>query len=81
MLAPLERLGHRSTEVEIPEGSVVMTTSHENGSLEEALTFLVRDALPSEPWAANCQASIVAVIGSDHWASEVRRMTRGFGID
>jgi hypothetical protein len=55
---------------------VVMTTWHENETLQQALTFLMRDAVPKDPWIASCRSSVVAVIGNDHWAAEVRRLVR-----
>ena len=61
-------------ETEYLEGQVVMTTWHEDDSLEQARTFLMRDALPSDPWNASCRASVVAVIANDDWAAEVRRL-------
>jgi hypothetical protein len=66
----------RFNEIEYSGGPVVMTTWHEDESLEQALTFLMRDAWPSDPWIASCRASVVAVIGNDHWAADVRRLIR-----
>jgi hypothetical protein len=63
-------------ELEHSAGPVVMTTWHEDESLEQAFTFLMRDALPSDPWIASCRASLVAVIGNVHWAAEVRRLAQ-----
>jgi hypothetical protein len=63
-----------SNETEYLTGPVVMTTWHEDESLEQALTFLMRDALPSDAWIASCRASVVVVIANDGWAAEVRRL-------
>jgi hypothetical protein len=64
------------SETEYSGGPVVMTTWHEDESLEQALSFLMRDAWPSDPWIASCRASVIAVIANDGWAAEVRRLVR-----
>src|SRR6266571_1427980 len=61
----------RSNELTVHE-KVVMTTWHGDESLREALTFLVKDALPSDPWIASCRASIIAVVDNNQWAADVR---------
>jgi hypothetical protein len=61
-------------ETENSSGPVVMTTWHEDESLEQALNFLMRDAWPSDIWIGSCRASVVAVIANDGWAAEVRRL-------
>lgn len=58
------------------EDSVVMTTSHEHDSLEGALTFLARDALPSEGWIDSCRTSLVAVVGNEEWAAQAASYAR-----
>jgi hypothetical protein len=61
-------------EMENSGGPVVMTTWHEDESLEQALNFLMRDAWPSDIWIGSCRASVVAVIANDGWTGEVRRL-------
>jgi hypothetical protein len=64
------------TGIETDDDSVVMTTWHDDESLEEALEFLVYTAVPGDAWNATCRASLVAVIGNEDWAAEVRRLIR-----
>jgi hypothetical protein len=63
--------------LEIADVSVVFTTSHADDGLEEALSYLIDIAFPSDTWAPTCRTSVVAVIDSDNWAAEVRRLVQG----
>ena len=63
----------RNIADETPNAPVVMTTWHEKETLDSALTFLTRDALPDDAFAATCRSSLVAVIGNREWAESVRR--------
>ena len=51
---------------------VVMTTSHDDDTLSEAVWFSRRCAFPDPRLAADCDSILVIVIGSLAWAEEVR---------
>ena len=55
---------------------VIMTTWH-NESLDEAVDFLLVDALPDAVFADQCLSSIAVVIGRPDWARVVVRQTKG----
>ena len=56
-----------------PNAPVVITTWHEKETLDSALTFLTRDAVPDDAFAATCRSSLVVVVGNSEWAAVVRR--------
>jgi hypothetical protein len=66
----------RLIEIDMPQGSVVLTSSHEGESLKDALVFMVHSTFPTEPWTSSCGACVVGVIDNDAWADAVRRLAR-----
>jgi AmiR/NasT family two-component response regulator len=56
-----------------PDTPVLMTTSHERDSLDDALQFLTVVAWPDHAFAATCGTALVAVIGNDEWVAAIRR--------
>ena len=50
---------------------VVMTTSHDNESLAEALRFALV-AWPHEGYEEHCRSTLGVAIGSPSWAAEIR---------
>ena len=52
---------------------VIMTTWHDDEPLAEAILFVLISALPDEPYAAGCNATLGLVIGSPVWTAEVRK--------
>ena len=53
--------------------SVVMTTWHDDESLEETLGFVLTAAIPDEAYAEECGSTLGISIGSSQWAAEIRR--------
>ena len=53
-------------------GSVVMTTSHAEESLTEALWFLLNVAWPDPAFEDGCGSSVGIAIASGQWAAEIR---------
>jgi len=51
---------------------VVMTTWHDDESLEEALWFFVHSAVPTASYRQACTDWVVAVLGNAEWEQEIR---------
>ena len=51
-----------------PEDSVIMTTWHEDESLEEAMCFFLTSTSPDEFYEATMNSSLAISIGSQDWA-------------
>ena len=51
---------------------VLMTTSHERDTLEDALEFLTVVAVPDDAFVATCGTALVAVVGNDEWVTAIR---------
>ncbi len=58
------------------DSDVVLTTSHEGESLEEALEFFLDVILPADDRAAGCKAWCVAAFGEDLRKRATRAMER-----
>ncbi len=55
----------------------LMTTWHENQSLEDAVDFLLTCTVPDEDYASdNCDSALIISVGSDSWTSEIERNVR-----
>ena len=68
-----EAIGNRSGL-----GSVVMTTSHSNEKLTDALSFFMSAAIPAKEYLETCGSSIVLIIGNDEWSLEAEsKLIRG----
>ena len=64
---------HVENDLEKSCPGVLMTASHHDESLTEALRFFVHSAIPDEEYAPKgCEKWIVAVIGNPEWAETVR---------
>ena len=57
---------------ESTEADVVMTTWHDDESLEEALSYFANSAGAAANYAASCKDWIAAVIGNQDWQANVR---------
>ena len=53
--------------------AVIMTSSHANESLTEAVWFAANAAFPDEVYAAAASALVLFVVGSAEWAAEARQ--------
>ena len=56
------------------DDSVVMTTSHEDETLDDALWFFLRCTFPDQPYEDSCRAAVAVLIGgnADHPLSRIR---------
>jgi hypothetical protein len=61
----------RGSELGVPDDSVIMTTSHESASLEEALWFFLVNAWPEDHYVDSTRAALAISIGSSRWAEEI----------
>jgi hypothetical protein len=64
-----------AVEIEIESGAerpVVMTTSHPDDSLDEALEFLSKSAWPDEDYLSKTSSTVAIAIGNAAWAEEMR---------
>jgi hypothetical protein len=52
--------------------SVIMTSWHHDEPLCEAIWFVLRCALPDDPYLEDCKATLAISIGSSQWATEIR---------
>jgi hypothetical protein len=55
------------------ERQFVMTTWHDDEDLDEALWFFLNAAMPEENYIEECQAEVIAVIGSRDWTEQIRK--------
>ena len=58
------------------ENDVILTTSHEGESLEEAIEFFLDVILPAKDRAASCRAWCIAAFGDDLQKRVTRAMER-----
>lgn len=56
------------------EGPSVMTSWHEDESLEEAFYFFLFNAWPDEAFEDTCNTAIAAAVGNAPWSSRLRQM-------
>jgi hypothetical protein len=52
--------------------SVIMTSWHHDEPLSEAIWFVLRCALPDDPYIDDCKSTLAISIGSSEWATEIR---------
>jgi hypothetical protein len=52
--------------------NVVMTTSHEEESLEEALWFFCNCAVPTQAYERTCHDWIIVAVGNKDWENRIR---------
>jgi hypothetical protein len=55
---------------------VLMTTSHADDSLEDALWFFVHSAVPTASYRRTCTDWVVAIVGNCDWEQEIRAKIR-----
>jgi hypothetical protein len=60
---------------------VVMTTSHADEPLNEALWFFVHSAFVTEGYEKGCRDWVIATIGNSEWEQEVRSTIRSIVCD
>lgn len=51
--------------------TVIMTTWHDDETLEEALWFALNDAIPASAYSASCSVVIAVSIGSEQWGTRI----------
>jgi hypothetical protein len=49
----------------------VMTTWHENESLDDALSFFLNKTVPNEEYIESCRTSFVVSVNNDNWADHL----------
>jgi len=54
------------------ERSVIMSTQHDEESLDEALWYLLHVAFPAGDYEEHCKAEVVAVVDNKEWAAQIR---------
>lgn len=57
---------------ELLDDNVVMTTSHSDESLHEAVWFFVNFAFPTEKFWRECSDWIIAPVGNPEWERQIR---------
>lgn len=65
---------HRASATDPP---VVLTVSHPDEALDEALDFITEVAWPNDAFAATCRSGLVVVVGNPDWAGWIRRRFQG----
>jgi hypothetical protein len=55
------------------EKSVIMTSWHAKDSLDEALWFFLHTAFPADDYIDETKVEIVAVVGNEEWADQIRK--------
>lgn len=64
------------------EDTVIITTSHERESLEQALWYFRRAALPAAAYERTCLARLAVAVGSEEWsAAAIRILATPDGAD
>ncbi len=51
---------------------VIMTTWHNNESLNEALWFFISSTWPDDAYSENCKSNLAIVVGNSNWEIQVR---------
>lgn len=59
----------RSLDTTLP---IVMTTSHQDESLQDALTFATTVAEPDEAYAGSCATTLVVIVENVNWYNEAQ---------
>ncbi len=62
---------HPGYDFGVPHDSCIMTTSHGDESLEEALWFFLSSAWPDDHYVESTRAALAISIGSLKWAQEI----------
>lgn len=53
------------------DDAVIMTTSHQSDSLEEATWFALNSTSPADEYAAGCDSIVAIVVGEESWKTKV----------
>ena len=56
---------------------VIMTTWHDDETLEEALWFAVNSAFPAGAYTETCKTLVAVAVGSEDWGSEIAKKLSG----
>jgi hypothetical protein len=67
-----EIAAHDHAAFDIPDDSCIMTTWHEDETLEQALWFFLVCTGPAQPYDESTQAALAISIGSSAWAETIR---------
>lgn len=51
--------------------TVIMTTWHDDESLEEALWFALNNAIPASAYPESCSVVIAVSMGSEQWGTRI----------
>jgi hypothetical protein len=62
--------------LEPTEDNVVMTTWHDDESLEEALWYFMNSAFATKAYATTCRDWVIAVVGNQGWEDTIRSYIR-----
>ena len=52
---------------------VIMTTWHEDETIEEALWFAVNSAFPAGAYEQTCKTFVTIAVGSQDWGSQIAK--------
>jgi len=66
--------GFLEANLALTGNDVIMTTSHVDESLGEALWYFLHSTFPTEALEKGCSSWIVACIGNKEWSGEIRRI-------
>jgi hypothetical protein len=53
------------------DDTIIMTTWHDDESLEEALWFALNNAIPASAYSESCSVVIAVSIGSEQWGRKI----------
>lgn len=53
------------------DGTIIMTTWHDDESLEEALWFALNSAIPASAYSESCGAVVAVSIGNEQWETRI----------
>ena len=67
--------GSMEADLALAGDDVLMTTSHAEESLGEALWFFVHSTFPTDGLKEGCSDWIVACVGNKEWSNEIRRIS------
>ncbi len=71
-----DTIDHAAKENEIAENSVLMTTWHDNESLQEVLWFFINTAFPHDAFEHTTKSMIAISVGNSEWAKECLQALR-----
>jgi hypothetical protein len=66
-----EALVDRDLAGVLPDALSVMTTSHAEETLDDAIQFLSTAAWPADPFVDTCRCALIAVVGDTDWVASI----------